>query len=782
MKQHGKHRRWLVRWGKRCSPLRQACNAWWCWSAFTGLVPAALACSLDLPSPSPLLSRSQPGRPVLLAPGVIAGALLAGIATVGATVGTARRSARPGASAAGTFEQSVLEQAEAAILSLTPDGTIRSYNRAAERLLGFRAEEVVGESALTDLLDRREVGLRARELGRELGRTIAPGFEVVSTRVHAGGQDDREWTCARNDGSRFPARVSVGALRDISGALEGFVAVVRDLTEQKRAELEWHQFKQEIEHRMAELSQQKAALDQHSIVAVTDTAGRILYANDKFCEISRYSREELLGQDHRIVKSSHHPPEFWREMYRAIGRGEVWRGEIKNRAKDGSFYWVYSVIVPLTDAAGKPHRYVAIRTDITARKRAEEEICAMHGTLREAHREVLRKNEEIQDFYHTLSHELKTPLTSAREFVSIVRDGLAGPVNDAQREYLAIAQDSCNQLRACIDDLLDATRLETGKLSIDLKAGSLGALARRLVAAFAPRAGTKRIRLRCEEQPSLPDVPFDQHRITQVINNLVANALKFTPEGGAITVSVSEAGRHRDFLQVSVSDTGPGIEADKLGRVFDRHYQIQRGDAAHGQGLGLGLYICRELVQIHGGKTWVESRPGAGSTFSFVLPKHPAARRWSLLVVDDDPQMRQVLCDILEQAEFNVILAASGSEALRLITRQAPDLVLLDVVMPDLDGAATLREIRKTWAGMPVILHTGFPNSELVARAREWSPLTVLAKPWLPRQLVETIRNVRVRRETEFWTRRGTAGAERELSSESGKCPSAGFPLPDSNV
>lgn len=494
------------------------------------------------------------------------------------------------------------------------------------------------------------------------------------------------------------------------------------------------------------MSQQVQALDEHSIVAITDTAGRIVYANDRFCEISQYSREELLGQNHRLIKSGYHPPAFWQEMYRAIARGEVWRGEVKNRAKDGSFYWVHAVVVPIQDTDGKPYRYVAIRTDITERKRAEEQVRSMHASLQAAHQELIRKNEEVQAFYHTVSHELKSPLTAIREFVSIVLDGLAGPLSETQREYLAIARESCNQLRVCIDDLLDNTRIETGKLGLEFKPGSLAALAQRVATTFWPMAAGKGIQLGCEVQPGLSEVPFDEHRVSQVISNLVSNALKFTGEGGRIVISVTESSRHPEFLEVSVADTGAGIASDQLERVFDRFYQVHKSEAAPGQGFGLGLYICRELVNLHGGKIWAESVPGQGSNFSFILPKHAQARRSGLLVVDDDPNMRDVLREILEQAEFNVTTAESGNEALRLIARRMPDLVLLDLAMPGLDGAETLRQIRQRWGAVPVVLHTGCPQGDLFERASALGAAGVLSKPWLPRQLVETLRDVREKR------------------------------------
>src|SRR5437667_861196 len=165
----------------------------------------------------------------------------------------------------------------------------------------------------------------------------------------------------------------------------------------------------------------------------------------------------------------------------------------------------------------------------------------VHAELEQTNKDLRHRNEEIQNFYHTLSHELKTPLTSAREFISIVLDGLAGPLNQTQSDYLGIAKESCDQLRACVNDLLDATRLETGKLTLELKPASLANLVQRAVATMAPMVTVKGIALREEIQPDLPDAPLDEHRMTQVITNLLNNAIKYTQPGGNIVVKVAEA-------------------------------------------------------------------------------------------------------------------------------------------------------------------------------------------------------------------------------------------------
>ncbi|MCP4408366.1 MAG: hybrid sensor histidine kinase/response regulator [Gammaproteobacteria bacterium] len=259
-------------------------------------------------------------------------------------------------------------------------------------------------------------------------------------------------------------------------------------------------------------------------------------------------------------------------------------------------------------------------TNAVEKHRLRSKVREKHLALEKANQELLRKNSEIQSFYHSVSHELKTPLTSALEFVSIVLDGLAGPVSDQQREYLDIAKESCEQMRFCINDLIDSTRIETGKLRISTGQYALSAVVDSAIRALTLKAKDKGIDLISFVQQDVDDVFIDKSRINQVITNLVTNALKFTDAGGHVTVRVNGDPKKPEYIQVSVSDSGKGIEPQKLDRIFDRLYQVDNEVSSSQNGLGLGLYISREIVHLHGGHLGVESTPEMGSTFWFTIP------------------------------------------------------------------------------------------------------------------------------------------------------------------
>lgn len=349
--------------------------------------------------------------------------------------------------------------------------------------------------------------------------------------------------------------------------------------------------------------------------------GQWLRVNHALCKILAREEAELLGSD---FKQTTHPKDLdaYAAMVGLMRAGKLSSLQLEQRflAKDRSVVFTALGMSLLRDRAGMPLYFVAQIENISERKHAEALERTLRRTLEVTNQDLVRRNKEIENFYHTLSHELKTPLTSAREFVSIVMDGLAGAVTETQREYLTIARESCDQLHVCLNDLLDASRLETGKLRLEIKEGSITKLVNRVVATLEPDAQAHSLSLSCETAADLPPALFDESRMTQVFNNLIGNAFKFTPEGGSVSIKISTTPELPRVLLVAVSDTGRGIEKEQQARIFDRLYQVKREDADTEKGLGLGLYLCRELVQRQGGHIWVESEPGRGSTFFFTIP------------------------------------------------------------------------------------------------------------------------------------------------------------------
>ena len=259
------------------------------------------------------------------------------------------------------------------------------------------------------------------------------------------------------------------------------------------------------------------------------------------------------------------------------------------------------------------------------RSRLQIALTEHRHRLERMNEDLQQKNQEIRSFYHTLSHELKTPLTAAREFVSILVDGLAGELSPTQIEYLGYVKEGCDQMTTCLNDILDITRMETGRFSVRTIAAPLPPVVHRTLAGFASRARDAGNDLEEEFASNLPEAIFDPHRITQVVGNLVDNAIKFTPPGGKVRLELAPARGPGAGILVTVTDTGKGIREEHLEHVFERLYQVRDGSEQSRMGLGLGLFICREIVRLHGGELAVESRVGAGTTFRFTLPTSSAS-------------------------------------------------------------------------------------------------------------------------------------------------------------
>jgi len=484
------------------------------------------------------------------------------------------------------------------------------------------------------------------------------------------------------------------------------------------------------------LHDRQRALDAHAIVSITDQGGRILYANEQFCTISGYTEAELLGQNHRILKSGVHPDSFYTAMWATISAGNIWEGEICNRAKDGGLYWVKSTVVPFLDENGRPNQYIAIRTDITERKAFEAELIAKRVEAEAASRAK-------SDFLANMSHEIRTPMNGIIGMSDLALDA---HTEDERQEYMKIVKSSAESLLGIINDILDFSKIEANKLMLERVGFDLRQSVSETLKTLGPRAAEKGLELICDIADDVPQhVLGDPTRLRQVLINLIGNAIKFTGSG-EIVVSLAVEARISTTatLQVAVRDSGIGIPADKLDSIFEAFSQADASTTREYGGTGLGLSISSRLVELMGGHMSVDSELGKGSTFQFTLvlgvdntPTTPLATEQlagkQVLVVDDNAVNREIFLRQLTRWGMQAVAASSGAEAQTLCGRHEcqPDLVLLDQHMPEMDGITLARWLREQpqLKTTPMLILSSGPLKDDAERARALQLRGYLTKP-----------------------------------------------------
>jgi PAS domain S-box-containing protein len=630
-----------------------------------------------------------------------------------------------------------------AIFMLDPKGHVLTWNAGAERFKGYRASEVIGSHF-------------SRFYPPE---ALAKGVPEEELRVasESGTFEDENWR-VRKDGSMFWANVVITAMRDEGGELVGFAKVTRDLTQRRNHEEALRQ------------SEEKFRLLVEGVadyaIFMLDVNGKVASWNVGAQRIKGYTAEEIIGQHFsvfypRAVVDSGWPEHELREAAltgRFVDTG--WRIR-----KDGSEFWANVTITAMRDESGRLLGYAKLTRDLTERRRVEaievasqerEEILDAERNARVSAQRATRLKDE---FLATLSHELRTPLSAILGWTQVLLRGHTSTAVDQRRAIEVIDRNARAQVQL-IDDLLDLSRIMTGKLRLDVQQVAIADIVQAAIDSAAPSAEARDIRLLRVIDPAQAIVSGDAGRLQQVVWNLLTNAIKFTPKGGRVQVLLQRVNSH---VELSVSDTGIGIPASFLPQVFDRFSQRDSSSTrAHG-GLGLGLAICRQLVELHGGSIRAASPgEGQGSTFHVELPvsimqveverAHPTAELHDsepvaiprldgvhAFVVDDEPDARELLRRVLQDQGASVTLFDSAQAALDALATSRPSVIVSDIGMPEMDGHQMMRALRAAEpreSRIPALALTAFARAEDRKRALLAGFQAHLAKPFDVAELV----------------------------------------------
>jgi len=516
----------------------------------------------------------------------------------------------------GALQNAILNSANFSSIATDDKGVIQLFNVGAERMLGYAAADVLNKITPADISDPQELIARADTLSAELGTPIAPGFDALVFKASRGIEDIYELTYIRKDGSRFPAIVSVTALRNDHGGIIGYLLIGTDNTARKRVEAE----QQKLDQRLRDQHFYTRSLIESNIDALmtTDAAGIITDVNRQMEALTGCTRDELIGAPFKNYFTD--PERAAAGIKRVLREKKITNYELTARARDGKMTVVSYNATTFYDRDRTLQGVFAAARDITERRHIEQMLQEKNVELESAKsiaEQTVERLEEVEQlkkgFLSTVSHELRTPLTSIRGSLGLLASGAAGPLPDHVVEVVALAERNAIRLMALIEDILDLERLETGKIELHITRVTIASILRRAMESLAA-FGAHGVTVDAPNVSSSIDVDAD--RIVQVLVNLLSNAVKFSPPGGVVTIAVTVDGQWTEFR---VIDHGRGVPAAHRRAIFERFRQVDPSDAREKGGAGLGLAICKSIVEQHGGSIGVESEEGAGSAFWFRL-------------------------------------------------------------------------------------------------------------------------------------------------------------------
>ncbi|MFP4557663.1 MAG: PAS domain S-box protein [Bacteroidales bacterium] len=583
-----------------------------------------------------------------------------------------------------------------------------TVNPTYEKLTGLKAKDIVGKTIKDVIPD------------------IEPYWIENFGKVGLTGKPKRFENYARKLDKHFDTLV-------FSPKKGQFAVISSDVTERKKAEEE-----------IAKLS--KGIEQSPAIVVITDTDGTIEYVNPKFTKVTGYSLKEAIGENPRILNSGNQSKAFYKNLWDTIKSGKDWQGEMLNKKKDGSTYWEYALISSIKDEGGNIRHFIAIKEDITQRKKIEKDLKEKNEEYLALNEELIESNERIQlvnkDLVHArkkaeesdrlktaflanMSHEVRTPMNSIIGFSEfLLRPNVP---REKQVFFARILNTSCHQLLSVVNDIIDISKIETGQMDIHQEEVNINNSISRIKEVFIPQATQHQVTLETNFywNNDRAMIITDTSKIDQIFTNLISNAIKFTEEG-SVEIGYTLKG---EFIEFYVKDTGIGISPEHHELVFERFKQVEMESTRKYGGTGLGLPISKAFVEMLGGTIWLNSELGKGTTIYFTLPYVPSREiaeqeespgneddihlnGKTILIAEDETANILYLRELVEDTGAKVIHAQDGKEAVDIVQSNPNiDLILMDIKMPVMNGVDATRLIKKHTNKIPVIALTAYAMS-----------------------------------------------------------------------
>jgi len=643
----------------------------------------------------------------------------------------------------GALQDAILNSANFSSIATDEKGVIQLFNVGAERMLGYAAADVMNKITPADISDPQELIVRAKALSLELATTITPGFEALVFKASRGIEDIYELTYIRKDGSRFPAVVSVTALRDAESTIIGYLLIGTDNTARKRVEAE----QKVLDQRFRDQQFYTRSLIESNIDALmtTDASGIITDVNKQMEALTGCTRDELIGAPFKNYFTD--PERAEAGIKRVLSEKKVTDYELTARARDGKETVVSYNATTFYDRDRRLQGVFASARDITERKRLDQVLQEKNLELEGATSVAEKANLAKSNFLSSMSHEIRTPMNA---IIGMSYLALKTDLTPRQRDYVRKIKGSGQHLLSIVNDILDFSKIEAGKLTVEQTEFELEKVLDNVANLITEKTSAKGLELVFDVDKNVPlNLIGDPLRLGQILINYSNNAVKFTEAGEIVVVIRLKEETERDVLiHCEVRDTGIGLTPAQSSRLFQSFSQADASITRKFGGTGLGLAISKKLAELMSGEVGVDSVPGKGSTFWFTarlgkgivrprgraLPGGLRGRR--VLVVDDNENARLVLRDLLSGMRLKVDQAESGPAAIAAVNRAdaegAPyEIVFLDWQMPDLNGIETARHVRELPLGHTprLAMVTAYGREEVIKGAEEAGIEDLLIKP-----------------------------------------------------